>query len=359
MNKSLRTAEANGCVVQGMESKVMSFFIATCDQKFNWAATDTQSYACQSCGLSCKKKVSISSDGDDRVDIMLKQSTFQSGPGAPSIASCFCFLFDPSEGRMYHDILHAKMRTAESYLYYLKKHAKRFKKTRSNPVNGFNQVKQKLNSFGIDTYRAGFQREDKDGRHLGGNEATVVLQNAISLGQFDHSTKDPYEGLLGLFTFTVGQYYDALCSNDEGHILKAQKLMYKAYDKAQSNGSFYIHQFALHGRREWRELRKLGLSLSQIKLQGTEGRNQRDGQRNDNNGGGKRSLLSTTEKQEDVHFDVLMSGVFEFEHKVPVTPIKKWSPKTSTNDAQHPKFLSWYSSIDWQTVQFQDDLTEE
>lgn len=68
-------------------------------------------------------------------------------------------------------ILHGQMRTADSYLYYLKKHAKRFRKSKSNPINCFQQVKQKLKNLGVDPFRAGFQREDKDGRHLRGGEA--------------------------------------------------------------------------------------------------------------------------------------------------------------------------------------------
>ena len=91
----------------------------------------------------------------------------------------------------------------------------------------------------------------------------------------------------------------------------------------QSNGSFHFHQFAVHGRREFRQLSKLGLSLPDIKLQGTENRNQRDGQRNDDSGGGKRSSTFDSNKQEDVHFDVLMSAIYEFEHKAPVAPLNK------------------------------------
>ena len=106
-------------------------------------------------------------------------------------------------------MLHGNFRSAESYLYNLKKFSKKFRKSRWNPVNGFTQVQNKLKSLGIDLFRAGFGLESNDGRHLRGDEAHTVLNNAISLGQFvytDINKLDAFGGLFGLFTFTVGAY---------------------------------------------------------------------------------------------------------------------------------------------------------
>jgi len=272
----------------------------------------------------------------------------------------FCFLF--VNERKFHDMLHGKLRTAESYLYYLKKFSKNFRKNKRNPVNGFTQVQEKLKSLGIDLYRAGFAVENKDGRHLKGDEADIVLKNAIWLGQLRYvniKKLDAFNGLFGLFTFTVGSYYEALCSGSDEEILKAQKVMYVAYKehKAHTNRSLYIHLFGIHGRTERKRLIELGLTYKDIQLQGTENRNQRDGQRKDNNGGGRRKKPVLGEKQEDTHFDVMLSGVFEFPYKVPIESLSSNSKKPKRDDKSNPSYVSWFNSVKWEEEEtFVDDF---
>ena len=62
-------------MVEGL-GEVEPYFLATCDQQFNWAAAATEGYSCQLCGLLGKKKIVVSADGINEVcvEVSVRQS---------------------------------------------------------------------------------------------------------------------------------------------------------------------------------------------------------------------------------------------------------------------------------------------
>ena len=75
LNQSLRLAEKVGCQLGDIQVDI--YFIAVCDQKFIWAATAIDGYACGVCGLSSKHTVVAHADEGPGLEIEVRGSPFE------------------------------------------------------------------------------------------------------------------------------------------------------------------------------------------------------------------------------------------------------------------------------------------